>query len=125
MIIIGADYHPGFQQIAFVDTERRLQRWQTAVRTHQQTGELAPTFLAGGSGANRSSGRSELATEVFTSGDAARAQDREGGDGAETGRSFVLDVAQGMGLPATLKVRFARGTARKRPWCAVNHRLVD
>jgi hypothetical protein len=21
MIIIGADYHPGFQQIAFVDTE--------------------------------------------------------------------------------------------------------
>ena len=32
MIIIGADYHPGFQQIAFVDTdtgefqERRLQQ---------------------------------------------------------------------------------------------------
>jgi hypothetical protein len=36
MIIIGADYHPGFQQIAFVDTEtgdcgeRRLQQREEA-----------------------------------------------------------------------------------------------
>src|ERR1035437_10530360 len=36
MIIIGADYHPGFQQIAFVDTEtgelqeRRLQHREEA-----------------------------------------------------------------------------------------------
>ena len=36
MIIIGADYHPGFQQIAFVDTdtgelqERRLEHREEA-----------------------------------------------------------------------------------------------
>jgi len=29
MIIIGADYHPGFQQIAFVDTDTgELQEWR-------------------------------------------------------------------------------------------------
>jgi hypothetical protein len=27
-----------------------------------------------------------------------------------------------MGLPAVDQIRFARGTARKSPWCAVEHR---
>jgi hypothetical protein len=37
MIIVGCDYHPGFQQIAFVDTdtgelqERRLQHREEAI----------------------------------------------------------------------------------------------
>jgi hypothetical protein len=66
-----------------------------------------------------------LAAEVFTSGDAARTQDRESSDGAKAGCLFVLDVAQGMELSATLKVRFARGTARKRPWCEIDHRHID
>jgi transposase len=78
-----------------------------------------------GSCANRCSRWSELAAEVCTSGDAARTQDRESSDGAKAGYLFVLDVAQGMELSATLKVRFARGTARKRPWCEVDHRLID
>jgi hypothetical protein len=34
MIIIGADYHPGFQQIVFVDTDTGdLCNWQTQVNT--------------------------------------------------------------------------------------------
>jgi transposase len=41
MIIIGADYHPGFQQIAFVDTEtgdcgeQRLQHREEAERFYR------------------------------------------------------------------------------------------
>jgi len=45
--------------------------------------------------------------------------------GPKTGDPFVLDVAQRMELRATGKLRFARGTARKSPWCAVNHRRND
>ena len=42
MIIIGADYHPGFQQIAFVDTdtgefqERRLQHRGEAEKFYRE-----------------------------------------------------------------------------------------
>ena len=32
---------------------------------------------------------------------------------------------QGLGLRAIAKARFARGRARKSPWCAVNHRRND
>jgi transposase len=49
MIIIGCDYHPGFQQIAFVDTdtgelqERRLEHREEAFynRTHRIGGAIA------------------------------------------------------------------------------------
>jgi len=34
-------------------------------------------------------------------------EDSQGGDGAQNGHSFVLVVAQGMGLRAGKKVRFA------------------
>src|SRR5450759_1866638 len=37
----------------------------------------------------------------------------------------LLDVAQGMGLPASEKVWFARGTTRKSRWCEVEHRAID
>ena len=46
MIIIGADYHPGFQQIAFVDTdtgelqERRLEHREEAEKFYR---DLAAT----------------------------------------------------------------------------------
>ena len=63
--------------------------------------------------------------EVFPPGDAARTEDRQGRHGAETGGSHVLDVAQGMGLRTVDKVRFARGTTWKSPWCAVEHRAID
>ena len=42
MIIIGADYHPGFQQIAFVDTETgdcgelRLEHCEGAEKFYRQ-----------------------------------------------------------------------------------------
>ena len=44
MIIIGADYHPGFQQIAFVDTEtgelqeRRLEHREEAEKFYRDLG---------------------------------------------------------------------------------------
>jgi hypothetical protein len=44
MIIIGADYHPGFQQIAFVDTdtgefqERRLEHREEAESFYRDLG---------------------------------------------------------------------------------------
>ena len=57
--------------------------------------------------------------------DAARTEDRQGRDGAKTGGSFVLDDAQGMGLRAVEKVRFARGKARNMRWCEVEHREID
>jgi len=53
------------------------------------------------------------------------AKDREGSHGAEIGGSFVLEVAPRMGLRATGKVRFARGTAWTYSWCAVDHRRND
>jgi Transposase IS116/IS110/IS902 family len=46
-------------------------------------------------------------------------------DGPQTRRAPLLDVAQGLGLPAIFAVRFARGEARTRPWCAVEHRAID
>jgi hypothetical protein len=48
MIIIGCDYHPGFQQIAFVDSEtgelqeRRLQHPEEAEKFYR---DLAPQGL--------------------------------------------------------------------------------
>ena len=52
-------------------------------------------------------------------------ENRQGGSGAQTGGSPLLDDAQGMGLRAVEKVRFARGTARTSRWCEVKHRVID
>jgi hypothetical protein len=49
----------------------------------------------------------------------------KGRDGPQAGGSSVLDDESGMGLRAVEKVRFARGTTRKSPWCAVDHRVID
>jgi hypothetical protein len=49
----------------------------------------------------------------------------QGRHGPQVSRSDVLDDAQGMGLRAVEKVRFARGTARKSLWCAVEHRAIE
>src|SRR5580698_6260569 len=66
-----------------------------------------------------------MAQQVFPPGHATRKEDRQGGDGAALGDCSVLDVAQGVGLRASEKVRFERGPARTRPWCAVQHRVID
>src|SRR5215470_12117314 len=44
---------------------------------------------------------------------------------APTGGSLVLDVAARMELRAVAQVRFARGTARKSLWGAIEHRDID
>ena len=50
MLIIGWDYHPGFQQIAFVDTEtgelqeRRLQHREEAEKFYRDLAACASTF---------------------------------------------------------------------------------
>ena len=62
---------------------------------------------------------------VLSPGHAARTQDRQGRDGPEAGRPVVLDVAARLGLQRNAATRFARGRARKSPWCAVNHRRND
>ena len=54
----------------------------------------------------------EWRSKYFHLAHAAGTEDRQGRHGPETGGSSVLDDAQGMGLRAVEKVRFARGTAR-------------
>jgi len=48
-----------------------------------------------------------LITRRLPSGHATRKEDRQGGHGPEARGSSVLDVAQGVGLRASEKVRFA------------------
>jgi hypothetical protein len=56
MIIIGADYHPGFQQIAFVDTdtgefqERPLQHREEAEQFYRELAAQGINKGAGGDG---------------------------------------------------------------------------
>jgi hypothetical protein len=53
MIIIGADYHPGFQQIGFVDTdtgefqERRLQHREEAEKFYRDLAASPPELIHG------------------------------------------------------------------------------
>src|SRR5258708_22176583 len=65
-----------------------------------------------------------MAEQVCPPDDAARTENRQGGHGAKTGGSPLLDDAQGMGLRAVEKVRFAPGTARKSRWGEVKHRVI-
>ena len=66
-----------------------------------------------------------MAQQVFSPGDAAGAEDRQGRDGPQTRGSDVLDDAERMELRAVEKVRFARGTTRTSRWCALKHRVID
>jgi hypothetical protein len=53
MLIIGADYHPSFQQIALVDTEkgqlqeRQLQHREEAEKFYRQLGAQGATVRVG------------------------------------------------------------------------------
>jgi hypothetical protein len=66
-----------------------------------------------------------VAQQVPPPDDATGTEDCQGRNGAQAGGPFVLDDAPRMGLRAGEKVRFARGTARTSPWCAVKHRVID
>jgi len=66
-----------------------------------------------------------MAEPVLSPGHATGTKDRQSRHGQKTGGSLVLDDAPGVGLRADEKVRFARRTARKSPWCAIEHRVID
>jgi hypothetical protein len=88
-------------------------------------GNSVITFSAGRSCAGHGAQRCAMAQPVLSPGQATRSKDRQSCHGPKAENSFVLDVAQRMELRATGKLRFARGTAWKSPWCAVNHRRND
>src|SRR5437870_12850267 len=75
--------------------------------------------------AGHSAQPSGMAQQVFPPDAAPRPEDCQGRLGGETRDLFVLDVARGMGLRTSCKIRFARGPARNRRWCAVEHREID
>src|SRR5256885_2499384 len=100
----------------------RLQRESPQTGTHHQARQFHAALFAGGSGAGHSAQPAAVAQQISSPDDATRTENRQGRDGTETSRSSVLDDAPAMGLPAVGQVRFARGTARKSPWCAVEHR---
>ncbi len=102
-----------------------VEREAAPAGTYHETRELAAAFPISGSGASYGAQPPGMAEQVCPPDDAARTEDRQGRHGAETGGSHVLDDAQGMGLRAVEKVRFAHGKARIRRWCEVKHREID
>jgi hypothetical protein len=60
----------------------------------------------------RGCGNRGTGIRLLCAGRRLRDLDRQGGDGSPIGSSFVLDVAQGMGLWAVEEVQSARGPAR-------------
>src|SRR5216683_275651 len=95
-----------------------LERESATTGAYHQTGEFDVALLVGGSCPSYGTQPSGMAQPVFPLDDAPGPEDRQGRHGAQTRHSLVLDVAQGVGLRAGEKVRFARGPARKSPWCA-------
>ena len=93
--------------------------------THHQARQFDIALPAGGGGAGNSAQSSGMAQPILSPDDAAGTEDRQGRHGAATGCLSVLDDAPGMGLSAVDRVRFARGAARKSPWCAVEHRVIE
>ncbi len=106
MMIIGVDYHPGFQQIAFGDpdtgedrqlrgddSERGFQCRQAAAGAYQQAGQFVVALLAGGGGP--SGGPHQLGVErsLHPPVDAEAQEHCQGGAGRKAGDSIVLDVA--------------------------------
>src|SRR5213080_955506 len=81
----------------------KVQRKSETAGSHHQTREFDGALFAGGGGTGHSAQSSRVAQEVRPAHDATRAQDRQGSDGAETGRCSLLDVAQGMELRAVKK----------------------
>src|SRR5215467_4390621 len=103
----------------------RFQWEPAAAGAHHETREFDVALLVGGSCPSYGTKHSGMAQQVFPLDDAPGPEDRQGGDGTALGDWSVLDVAQGVGLRASEKVRFARGPARNRRWCAVEHRAID
>jgi hypothetical protein len=120
MLIIGCDYHPGFQQIAFVDTEtgevseRRLAHREEAEQFYCKLSEQGLKARVGmeASGHSRwfeSQGTKSaaVAQSILPPRHAPRTKDRQSGNGAKAGGASVLDVAPRLGLRPAAKARFA------------------
>ena len=101
---------------------RGLQCRPATARTHPQARERFVALLAGGGSTGGNALGSGLAATIPPSGNASGSAHLQSSHGTQARCSVVLDVAQWLGVFAVGKVRFARGTARTRPWCAVDHR---
>ena len=112
-------------QLCWSGSGGKVQRRSATTGTHQQTRQRTASLSASGSSAGHGTQSAAMAQQVLASCHAAWTEDRQGGDGPQAGGASVLDVAEGPRLRPVAKVRFARGRARKSPWCAVNHRRND
>ena len=113
------------RQLRRSGSDRRVQWRSSSTGTHQQARQRAAPVSAGGSGTGHGAQPTGVAQYVLPPCHATRTEDRESSDGKETGGASVLDVAPGPRLRPVAEARFARGRARKSPWCAVNHRRND
>ena len=113
------------RQLCGAGSVGRIQRRSPPTRTHQQTRQLTVALSAGGSGPGHGAQPPAVAQQVLPPLHAPRTKDREGSDGSKAGGASVLDVAPRLGLRSVRKARFARGSARTSPWCAVSHRRND
>ena len=106
MPIIGCDYHPSFQQIAFVDTD---------------TGELSERRLA----------HREQAAQFYWERKQRHLAMRRGRKIAKVAMArklavhLSLDVASGLRLRPIAEARFVRGRTRTSRCCTVHHRCND
>ena len=98
-------------QLSGTGATGRLQRKSATAGAHHQARQFDVALLVGGSGAGHGAQSTGMAQQIFSSDDATGTEDRQGRDGAKAGGSSVLDDAQGMGLRAVEKVRFARGSS--------------
>jgi hypothetical protein len=113
------------RQLRGDDSQRGFQWRQATAGAHQQARQLVVALLAGGGCPGGSTNQPGVETSLCTSGDASSPEHCEGSDGAASGSSLVLDVAEWLCVFAIVRVRFARGTARNRTWCEVEHRALD
>ena len=88
-------------------------------------GKCTAALLISGSSPGHGAQSTGVARPIFPPCHASWTKDCQGGDGPQTGGASVLAVAPRMGLRTVSQARFARGRARKSPWCAVNHRRND
>jgi Helix-turn-helix domain of resolvase len=119
MIIIGADYHPGFQQIAFVDTEtgelqeRRLQHREEAEKFYRDLATQGMKVRVGmeASGHARWFERllSELQFELWI-GDAAEIRTKLA-HARQNGKRLGRPVTAACKQPQVLKL-FAKGISK-------------
>src|SRR5712671_3940466 len=113
------------RELSGTGTVGRFEREPATTGTYHETGKLFAALPAGGSGASDGAQPPGMAQAVCPPDDEAGTENRQGRHGEETGGSHVLDDAQGMGFRKINKVRFARGKARNRRWCEVEHRVID